>query len=175
MDRAIEISKRTEVPLLIAAKVDRVDEQYFQRVIRPLLNHPLLTFIGEIGESQKEEFLGNAMALLVPVNWPEPFGLVMIEAMACGTPVLAFRRGSVPEVVDEGESGFVVEDVAEAIDAVEKVRQLDRWKCRQVFERRFTTCRMARDYVAVFKRLAAATIGRPARLQERGLWMRSFV
>lgn len=175
VDRAIEISKRTEVPLLIAAKVDRVDEQYFQRVIRPLLNHPLLTFIGEIGESQKEEFLGNAMALLVPVNWPEPFGLVMIEAMACGTPVLAFRRGSVPEVVDEGESGFVVEDVAEAIDAVEKVRQLDRWKCRQVFERRFTTCRMARDYVAVFERLAAATIGRPARLQERGLWMRSFV
>jgi glycosyltransferase involved in cell wall biosynthesis len=175
VDRAIEISQHSGIPLRIAAKVDRVDEQYFQHVIRPLLKHPLIEFIGEIGESQKEEFLGNAMALLVPVNWPEPFGLVMIEAMACGTPVIAFRRGSVPEVIDEGESGFVVEDVAEAMEAVEKVRLLDRWKCRQAFERRFTTCRMARDYVAVFERLAAATIGRPAQLQERGLWMRSFV
>jgi glycosyltransferase involved in cell wall biosynthesis len=175
LDRAIDIAKRTGIPLSIAAKVDRVDEQYFKRVIRSLLNHPLVEFVGEIGETEKEEFLGNAIALLAPVNWPEPFGLVMIEAMACGTPVIAFRRGSVPEVVDEGESGFVVDDVETAVEAVGKAQRLDRWKCRQAFERRFTTVRMANDYVAVYECLAAAMIGRPGRLQERELWMRSFV
>lgn len=159
VDRAIAIAKRAGVELRIAAKVDRVDEEYFQREIRPLLDHPQVHFIGEIADSEKDDFLGNALALLAPINWEEPFGLVMIEAMACGTPVVAFGRGSVPEVLDEGASGCIVSDVDQAAQAVGRILRLSRRQCRQVFERRFTACRMAQDYVALYERLADGGIG----------------
>lgn len=149
-DRAIEIAIRAGVDLKIAAKVDRVDQTYFDEVIRPLLAHPRVEFIGEIGEREKQEFLGKARALLFPIDWPEPFGLVMIEAMACGTPVIAWRQGSVPEVIDDGVSGFVVESIDEAVAAVEQVHSLSRLEVRRTFESRFTAERMARDYLKVY-------------------------
>jgi glycosyltransferase involved in cell wall biosynthesis len=162
-DLAIEIARRAGRKLKIAAKVDRVDEAYFEARIRPLLDHPLIEFVGEIGEEKKGEFLGNAAALLLPIDWPEPFGLVMIEAMACGTPVVAFARGSVPEVIDEGVSGFVVDDVDGAVEAVRKLGILDRKAVRRRFEERFTVERMARDYVGVYRSLLEAT-PRPLRV-----------
>jgi glycosyltransferase involved in cell wall biosynthesis len=152
-DRAIEIARRSGVALKIAAKVDRVDEAYFQNEIRPLLAGPGVEFIGEIGEDEKAEFLGRARALLFPIDWPEPFGLVLIEAMACGTPVVAWRRGAVPEVVDEGLTGFIVDDVDAAVAAVLRVGSLPRAAVRRRFEERFTALRMARDYLAVYERL----------------------
>ncbi len=154
VDRAIEIAKKAELPLRIAAKVDRVDAEYFHGVIEPLLNHPLIEYIGEIGEAEKQEFLGNARALLFPIDWPEPFGLAMIEAMACGTPVIAFRCGAVPEVVDEGLTGFVVSSIEQGIEAVRKIDRLNRGVCRDVFERRFSAVRMAEDYLAQYASLA---------------------
>jgi glycosyltransferase involved in cell wall biosynthesis len=153
VDLAIEIAKRSGIPLRIAAKVDAADREYFAERIKPLLDHPLVEYIGEIGEREKSEFLGGARALLFPIDWPEPFGLAMIESMACGTPVIAFRRGSVPEVVDHGVTGFVVNSVPEAVKAVEQVSHLSRARCRQIFEQRFSAERMARDYVAVYERL----------------------
>lgn len=154
-DRAIEIASRVGMPLKIAAKIDKADEKYWRDVIAPLLQrHPQATFIGEIDETQKRTFLGNARALLFPVDWPEPFGLVMIEAMACGTPVVAFRCGSVPEVVDDGVTGFVVDDVEQAVDAVRRLHHLDRRRVRATFEQRFTVERMAQDYLAIYRRLA---------------------
>ncbi|MCL4182372.1 MAG: glycosyltransferase family 4 protein [Burkholderiaceae bacterium] len=153
VDRAIAIARATGVPLRIAAKVDRVDEEYFDTVVEPLLRDPLVEFVGEIGEGEKEDFLGNAQVLLFPIDWPEPFGLVMIEAMACGTPVIAYRNGSVPEVMEEGRTGFVVEDLSDAIDAVRDVHRLSRARCREVFEERFTAERMARDYVRLYETL----------------------
>jgi glycosyltransferase involved in cell wall biosynthesis len=152
-DRAIEIARRTGLPLRIAAKVDRADQAYFEEVIRPLLDHPLVEFIGEIGEHEKSAFLGGALALLFPIDWPEPFGLVLIEAMACGTPVIAWGCGSVPEVIEDGLTGFVVGDKEGAIDAVGKLGQLDRAAIRARFEQRFTAERMAKDYVAVYSSL----------------------
>jgi glycosyltransferase involved in cell wall biosynthesis len=152
-DRAIEIAKRTGIPLKIAAKVDPVDREYFEEVIRPLLSHPLIEYVGEIGEAEKSEFLGNAYALLFPIDWPEPFGLVMIEAMACGTPVIACCHGSVPEVMEEGVTGFVVDNVDQAVAAVGCVAGLSRARCRQVFEERFTVSRMAEHYVAIYQAL----------------------
>jgi glycosyltransferase involved in cell wall biosynthesis len=151
VDRAIEIAIRSGVPLKIAAKVDRVDREYFESTIRPLLNHPLVEFIGEISEQQKQEFLGNALALIFPIDWPEPFGLAMIEAMACGAPVIAFRRGSTPEVIDEGVTGMLVDHVEAAVSAVNKVPRLSRKECRARFEKRFSARRMALDYVKVYK------------------------
>jgi glycosyltransferase involved in cell wall biosynthesis len=158
VDRAIEIAVRLGLPLKIAAKVDRADRDYYEAEIAPLLKRsgPLVEYIGEVGGSEKDEFLGRARALLFPIDWPEPFGLVMIEAMACGTPVIAFRCGSVPEVIDDGVTGFVVESVDEAVRAVERVDRLSRRRCREVFEQRFTAERMARDYVAVYAGLAEA-------------------
>lgn len=153
-DRAIEIAKRVGIPLKIAAKIDRVDKEYFKDVIEPLLGDPLIEFVGEIGEGEKEEFLGNAYALLFPINWPEPFGLVMIEAMACGTPIIAYRHGSVPEVIDEGVTGFIVNSVEEAVEAVGRVPAISRERCRQVFEERFSSNRMAEDYRKVYERLS---------------------
>lgn len=153
VDAAIEIARKSGIELRIAAKVDRVDEQYFEQVIRPMLNDPLVDYVGEISEAEKDEFLGNALALLAPVNWPEPFGISMIEAMACGTPVVAFPRGSVPEVVDDSKSGFVVRDVDEAVSAIKKIRHLSRKKCRQTFVKRFAASRMAKDYLQIYKRL----------------------
>jgi glycosyltransferase involved in cell wall biosynthesis len=155
LDRAIEIAGRAGMRLKVAAKVDRDDRDYFNEVIRPLLRRagPRVEFVGEVGGPDKDEFLGDAHALLFPVDWPEPFGLVMIEAMACGTPVIAWRRGSVPEVMEEGVTGFIVDDLGAAVRAVERVGGLSRAACRCAFERRFSATRMARDYLAVYRRL----------------------
>ena len=153
VDRAIEIARRIGMPLKIAAKVDAVDREYFEDVIEPLLCGPNIEYVGEIGEGEKDDFLGNAYALLFPIDWPEPFGLVMIEAMACGTPVIAYHRGSVPEVLDDGVTGFIVSDLEDAVQAAERISQLDRRQCRRVFEERFSAGRMARDYIAVYENL----------------------
>ena len=153
VDRAIEIAKQVGIPLKLAAKVDRVDKDYFETVVEPLLRHPFVEFVGEIGEGEKEEFLSNAYALLFPIDWPEPFGLVIIEAMACGTPVIAYRGGAVPEVMEEGHTGFTVEGLEDAVEAVRRVPELSRKRCREVFEKRFTAARMAHDYVQVYERL----------------------
>ena len=150
-DRAIEIAKSAGVKLKIAAKIDKVDRAYFESRIRPVLDDPLIEFVGEIGDSKKQDFLGNAQALLFPIDWPEPFGLVMIEAMACGTPVIAYPCGSVPEVVEDGISGFIVRDIDQAVRAVERVASLDRRRCRQEFEKRFTAQRMASDYLRIYQ------------------------
>jgi glycosyltransferase involved in cell wall biosynthesis len=152
-DRAIAMARALGIPLKIAAKVDRADERYFRSTIEPLLQGPGVEFIGEINEHQKTKFLGEAQALLFPVDWPEPFGLSMIEAMACGTPVLAFRCGSVPEVIDENVTGAIVETMDEAIAALPRVIALDRKKVRQRFEQRFSATRMAKDYVGVYRSL----------------------
>jgi glycosyltransferase involved in cell wall biosynthesis len=153
VDRAIEIARLVGMPLKIAAKVDPVDKDYFESVITPLLSNSLVEFVGEIGDAEKDEFLGNAYALLFPIDWPEPFGLVMIEAMACGTPVIAYRGGAVPEVIEQGHTGFAVEGLQDAVDAVRRIWKLSRKRCREVFEKRFTTTRMAHDYVQIFERL----------------------
>jgi glycosyltransferase involved in cell wall biosynthesis len=154
-DRAIEIARRMGMKLKIAAKVDSADKDYFKQEIEPLLTDNLVEFIGEIGEKEKDEFLGNAYALLFPIDWPEPFGMVMIEAMACGTPVIAFPGGSVPEVIQDGVNGFVCTSVDEAVEAVERVSTLSRWQSRQVFEERFSAERMARDYVEIYERISS--------------------
>jgi len=153
VDRAIEIATLAGVPLKIAAKVDRADQEYFDAKIRPLLDNPLVEFIGEIGYPEKDDFLGNALALLFPIDWPEPFGLVMIEAMACGTPVIAHPNGSVPEVIEEGRTGFLVNDVQAAARAVEQVGKISREECRQRFEERFSATKMAKSYLAVYESL----------------------
>jgi glycosyltransferase involved in cell wall biosynthesis len=162
IDRAIQIAQAVGLPLKIAAKVDRVDEPYFRTEIAPLLVQPGVEFIGEINERQKADFLGDARALLFPIAWPEPFGLVMIEAMACGTPVLAFRNGSAPEVVDDGVTGYVVDSVDEAICKIGSLLALDRGRVRRRFEERFTAARMARDYVAIYRQLLSAKQDRAA-------------
>jgi glycosyltransferase involved in cell wall biosynthesis len=153
VDRAIAIARRCGMPLRIAAKVDAVDREYFEEKIRPLLDGPNVAYIGEISDGEKSEFLSGAVALVTPIDWPEPFGLVMIEAMACGTPVVAFNRGSVAEVVDDGLTGFVVEDIEGAIEALDRLPRLSREKIRQHFEHRFTARRMALDYLDAYRRL----------------------
>src|SRR5262245_24744592 len=164
--RAIAIARQAGRKLKIAAKIDKRDEDYFHRDIEPLFKDPLIEFVGEVGGKEKDELLGNATALLFPIDWPEPFGLVMIEAMACGTPIIAWRCGSVPEVMEDGVTGFIVDNVDQAVQAVERVAALDRRRCRQVFETRFTDERMARDYLAIYQRIlgehrsAARTNGR---------------
>ncbi|WP_135467079.1 glycosyltransferase family 4 protein [Crenalkalicoccus roseus] len=156
VDRAIEIAARAGLPIRVAAKVDRVDRDYFEERIRPLMAQGHVEFIGEIGDAEKAAFLSGAQALLFPIDWPEPFGLVMIEAMACGTPVIAFNRGSVPEVVEDGLTGFVVDDVDAAVAAVRRLPALSRGAIRRRFEERFTARRMAEDYVALYRALAGA-------------------
>jgi glycosyltransferase involved in cell wall biosynthesis len=163
-DRAIEIATRAGMPLKIAAKVDRADQAYWQEKIRPMIVlHSNVEFLGEINEHDKARFLGDAAALLFPIDWPEPFGLVMIEAMACGTPVIAFRRGSVPEILEEGTSGFIVDTIEQGVAAAEQVANLDRASVRATFERRFTVERMAQDYVDIYRRVTAgiALLRRP--------------
>ena len=152
-DRAIRIARAAGIPLKIAAKVDKVDEDYFRNDILPLIDGPEVEFIGEINERDKTKFLGEAAALLFPVDWPEPFGLVMIEAMACGTPVLAFRCGSVPEVIEDGVTGKMVDSEEEAIAALPAVLSYDRRAVRQRFEERFTDAKMAKEYVSIYRRL----------------------
>ena len=160
VDRAIEIAKRVGMPLKIAAKVDRADRRYFKNEIEPLLNDPHIEWQGEISDKDKDEFLGNAYALLFPIDWPEPFGLVMIESMACGTPVIAYDCGSVPEVMENGVTGFIVSEIEQAVEAVGRVRDLSRARCREVFEKRFTASRMASDYVNLYTRLADSRMRR---------------
>ena len=152
-DRAIEIAKACGIPLRIAAKVDPADRAYFESTIEPLLDDDLITFVGEIGEDAKNDFIGNAKALLMPIDWPEPFGLVMIEAMACGTPVVAYANGSVPEVIDQGVTGFIVHNQDEAIAAAKNIGRIDRRRCREMFEQRFAAPVMARRYVEVYREL----------------------
>jgi glycosyltransferase involved in cell wall biosynthesis len=154
-DRAIAIAKRLGMTLRIAAKVDDADEIYFEEKIEPLLHDPLIDFIGEIGDRQKSAFLGGAEALLFPIDWPEPFGLVMIEAMACGTPVIAYDCGSVPEVVEDGLTGFIVRNQDEAVDAVRRLSTLDRRVIRRRFEERFSATAMARRYLDLYARQTA--------------------
>jgi glycosyltransferase involved in cell wall biosynthesis len=154
VDRAIAIATALNRPLKIAAKVDKADAQYFEDEIRPLLDNPLVDFIGEIGEAEKSAFLGGADALLFPIDWPEPFGLVMIESMACGTPVVAFPGGSVPEVIDDGITGFIVEELDEAIERAAAVETIDRRACRETFEQRFTIAQMTKRYVETYEMLA---------------------
>jgi glycosyltransferase involved in cell wall biosynthesis len=160
VDRAIRIARASGIELKIAAKVDRVDRDYFEEKIRPLLDEGGVDYIGEISDAEKPDFLSGAIALLSPVDWPEPFGLAMIEAMACGTPVIAFNRGSIPEVVDEGITGFVVANVEGAVEAVGKLSAVPRERVRKRFEERFTARRMALDYLAVYRQLNEAALPR---------------
>lgn len=152
-DRAIEIARRAGMPLKIAAKVDRTDQDYFETRVRPLLGRGGVEFLGEIGEHEKDAFLGNAAALLFPIDWPEPFGLVMVEAMACGTPVIAFREGAVPEVMVDSLTGFMVDSVDAAVQAVVRIHSLDRRACRDHFERWFSARRMAERYLDAYRRI----------------------
>jgi glycosyltransferase involved in cell wall biosynthesis len=150
-DHAIEIAKRVGIPLRIAAKVDPVDQQYFHTEIEPLLSDPLIEYLGEITDAEKDEFLGHAMALVCPYDWPEPFGLVLIEALACGTPVLAYRRGSIPEIIEDRATGFVCEGLDEMTAAIQRIPEIDRRRCRWTFEQRFSVERMAQDYLRVYE------------------------
>lgn len=151
--RAIEIARLAGMPLRVAAKVDACDEEYFAQVIQPQLKGPQIEWVGEISDSQKSEFLGNAAAVLFPISWPEPFGLVMIESLACGTPVIAFRQGSVPEILENGTTGFLVEDVEAAAAHVSRIPQLSRNRCRESFVERFSVRRMCDEYLKVYQRV----------------------
>ncbi|HKW19118.1 MAG TPA: glycosyltransferase family 4 protein [Terriglobales bacterium] len=155
LDRAIAIAKAAGIPLKIAAKVDKADQEYFETVINPMLDSKEIEFVGEIGYPDKNEFLGNAKALLFPIAWPEPFGIVMIEAMACGTPVIAYPFGSVPEVVVDGLTGYTVSDQVAAVEALRNIEKLDRKKIRKHFEQHFTADRMALDYLKIYERMAS--------------------
>jgi glycosyltransferase involved in cell wall biosynthesis len=169
VDRAIKVAQTLGIPLKIAAKVDRVDEAYFRENIAPLIREPDVQFIGEINDRQKSEFLGQALALMFLIDWPEPFGLSMIEAMACGTPVLALRRGSVEEVVEQGVTGQIVDSVEDAILALPHAIALNRRTVHRRFEDRFTSTRMAKDYLKVYKSLRAAqSLKRASRRTEPG-------
>lgn len=169
VDDAIQIARRAGVALKIAAKVDKADREYFEATIKPLLNQSDIEFIGEIGDGEKGEFLGNAVALLFPIDWPEPFGLVMTEALACGTPVIARSRGSVPEIIEPGMTGFVINELSEGVRAVEDISRLSRSRCRQAFEERFTATRMAQDYVALYEQLVHARRRQEIKPNVRGI------
>jgi glycosyltransferase involved in cell wall biosynthesis len=155
LDRAIDIALACRLPLRIAAKVDPADRPYFDS-LAPLLDHRLVQFLGEIGEEEKQDLIGRARALLFPIDWPEPFGIVMIEALACGTPVIAYSHGSVPEVIDHGVTGYIVDNQQQAFEAAHALDRIDRARCRQAFERRFTAETMAHRYLDVYRELAAA-------------------
>ncbi len=160
-DRAIDIALQTGIPLKIAAKINKNETEYFQEKIKPMMDHPLIEFVGEIGEAEKGDFLGKAKALLFPIDWPEPFGLVMIEALACGTPVIAYRNGSVPEVIEYGKTGFIVSNQQEAYKAVEDVSFISRERCRAVFEQRFSASRMTQEYLKAYQKVINSTGKRP--------------
>jgi glycosyltransferase involved in cell wall biosynthesis len=167
VDRAIEIAKASGVKIRIAAKVDKVDKDYFESKIVPLLDHPLVDFIGEVGEKEKEELLGSAMGFIYPIDWPEPFGLAMIESMACGTPVIAYNSGSVPEVVDEGLTGYIVNSEEEAVGAVKKLHTIERKKCREIFENRFSVQRMTDDYLMIYESMINEESGKKTKAKNR--------
>lgn len=162
VDRAVRIAQRSGLPLKVAAKVDQVDRDYFEHEIHPLFALPHVEYIGEINDAQKSDFLSGAIALLVPIDWPEPFGLVMIEALACGTPVIAYNRGSVPEIIEDGVTGFVVEDEMSAVGAINRLPTLSREAVRRRFEQRFTSRRMAEDYLSIYRELVFQKSDRPA-------------
>ena len=164
LDRAIEIAARSGMRLRIAAKTDAADRDYMEQVIRPILSNSSAEFIGEIGDKDKKEFLANAYALLFPIDWPEPFGLVIIEAMACGTPIIAYRCGSVPELIQDGITGYIVDDIEGALQALRKIPAFDRRRCRRVFEERFSATRMAQDYLNVYRRVIKASADHDARI-----------
>jgi glycosyltransferase involved in cell wall biosynthesis len=153
VDRAIEIALAAGIELRIAAKVDPTEKDYFEREIAPLIDQAGITYIGEIDDNQKDEFIGNALALLFPIDWPEPFGLIMIEALACGTPVIAWPGGSVPEILDDGDTGFICTGIDQAVAAVQRIDTISRRRCREIFEDRYSSRRMARDYVRIYERL----------------------
>ena len=155
-DHAIEVAKRVGMPLRIAAKVDPADRAYFETQIERLLEHPLVEYVGEITDAEKCDFLGDAAAVLCPYDWPEPFGLVLIEALACGTPVLAYRRGSIPEILEDGVTGFICENLEDMVASIDRLSLIDRRRCRESFEQRFTIQRMAENHVALYERMAAA-------------------
>lgn len=157
VDRAIEIATRAQIKLKIAAKIDATDSHYMATKIQPLLDDPLVEFVGEVSDEDKGTFLGNAYALLFPIDWVEPFGLVMIEAMACGTPTIAFRQGSVPEIIENGVTGFVVDNIDQSLAALDQIPSIDRGRCRHVFESRFSAQRMAADYLSVYENLIDQT------------------
>ena len=154
-DHAIEIAKRVGMPLRIAAKVDPVDREYFETQVAPLLEYPLVEYVGEITDAEKCDFLGEAAAVLCTYDWPEPFGIVLIEALACGTPVFAYRRGSIPEIIDDGVTGFICDNLNEMVAAMDRLPLIQRQRCRDSFEARFTVRRMAEDYFALYERIAA--------------------
>jgi glycosyltransferase involved in cell wall biosynthesis len=164
VDQAIEIAIRSQQRLVIAAKIDKLDQDYFSETIKPLLDHPLVHFIGEVDDDEKKALLRNTTALLFPIDWPEPFGIVLIEAMACGVPVIAFPAGSVPEIIESGVTGFLVNGVEEAVEALERIREINRDRCRAEFARRFRSTRMAADYVAEYKRLIQGQDSHPSDL-----------
>lgn len=170
LDRAIAIARALGTPLKVAAKIDPTDRKYFETTIEPLLDDPIVEMVGEIGDADKSEFLGNAKALLFPIDWPEPFGLVMIEALACGTPVVAFRNGSVPEVLVDGETGFIVDDMESAIAAARRVESIDRSRCRAHFERHFSVEIMTQKYEQAYERLVER---RAVPSSKRGFTMRA--
>lgn len=171
-DHAIEVAKRVGMPLRMAAKVDPLDREYFETQIAPLLDHPLVEFLGEITDADKNDFLGNAAAVLCPYDWPEPFGIVLIEALACGTPVLAYRRGSIPEIIEDGVTGFICDNLEEMAAAIDRLPLIKRQECRNSFAARFTVKRMVEDYLALYERMALAARpmshinGRSSRLLE---------
>ena len=169
VDRAIEIARRAGLPLKIAAKIDEADAAYVAQSVRPLLDQAGVEFLGEANEWQKQELLAHAAALLFPIDWPEPFGLVMIEALACGTPVIAYAQGSVPEIIEHGRCGFLVDSVDAAVDAVRRVDEIDRGECRRVFEQRFTAGRMAADYVEAYRAIHATSLPQRAPMPGSGL------
>ena len=156
VDRAIEIAVRTGRTLRIAGKIDKVDRDYYRECVRPLMEHPLVEYVGEIDDREKNEFLGGAAALLFPIDWPEPFGLIMIESLACGTPVVGWRHGSVPEVLSHGETGFVCDNLDDAVRAIHDIDRIDRHLCRKIFDERFTAARMAEDYLVIYRGLLDA-------------------
>jgi glycosyltransferase involved in cell wall biosynthesis len=153
VDRAISIAQQAGMPLYIGAKVDGVDEPYFNARIKPLLRDPRIQFLGEVGDREKRELLEGATALLFPIDWPEPFGLVMIEAFACGTPVIAYNHGSVPEIMEDGVTGFVVNSLDDAVSAARRIDSIDRARCRAAFERRFTSAHMAENYLRIYRQV----------------------
>ena len=157
------------MPLKIAAKVDPADRRYFKREIEPLLNDPHIEWLGEISDKDKDAFLGRAYALLFPIDWPEPFGLVMVEAMACGTPVIAYEAGSVSEVMEDGVTGFIVDNIEQAVEAVGRIPEISRASCREIFEKRFTASRMASDHVNAYVRLADPRMRKVAQSLESSL------
>lgn len=152
-DHAIALAKRVGIPLKMAAKVDPADEAYFRAEIEPMMRHPLIEFVGEITDDEKDDFVGNAIALVCPYDWPEPFGIVLIEALACATPVLAYRRGSIPEIIEPGVTGFISETLDEMVASVAKLDSIDRRRCRESFDRRFTARRMVHDYLRIYEEL----------------------